>query len=67
MSNLYADEELLRRAVVACCKAKGPRPRWAYVRDMFSIGATSSRHLCRRFGIDPWSEVSTTHALREEG
>lgn len=29
------------------------RPRWAVVMDVFALGSTSARQLCREFEMDP--------------
>lgn len=28
-------------------------PRWAAVRDLFCVGSTQAKGLCRRYGVDP--------------
>ena len=56
-----ADEELLRRAVRGARGRKyrkgAKHPRWVAVQDVFSLGATYSVSLCRRFGLDPHETV----------
>lgn len=56
------DNELLWRAVGHCRDRrvrKGVKhPRWTAVMDMFALGKTYSRQLCRRFGLDPDEMVS---------
>lgn len=49
------DNELLRRAVERA-RSKSTlavHPRWAAVRDVFMLGSTSAKALCKRFGVDP--------------
>lgn len=46
------DEELVQRAVL-CATADHPRPRYMCVADVFGMGSTLARHLCRRFDRDP--------------
>jgi hypothetical protein len=33
-------------------------PRWVGVKDIFSYGSTTSKELCRRFGLDPYEKVA---------
>lgn len=58
---LPSDEELLRRAVKNArsfhAKNGARHPRWVGVMAQFTLGSTSSRALCLRFGLDPDEEV----------
>lgn len=51
------DAKLLERAVRGArdrsCRKGEKHPRWVAVQDVFALGSTFSRQLCRRFGLDP--------------
>ena len=47
------DEELIRRAVSSAGHNGREGVRWGHVRDVFGLGSTYSKQLCRRFGFDP--------------
>lgn len=49
----YPDEDLLRRAVCNLAPRARRQPAWARIGDVFALGSTYSKQLCRRFGIDP--------------
>lgn len=53
------DSDLLERAVrsARANKGRGYHPRWTGVADVFQLGSTYSRQLCRRFGLDPDEKV----------
>lgn len=50
---VYSEDELLIRRVVMTPVGYGRMPRWSHVGAAFSIGSTSARSLCTRFGVDP--------------
>ena len=58
--NDISDSELLNRAVrnARANHSTGKHPRWVGVSDMFALGSTYSRELCRRYGLDPDEQVS---------
>lgn len=38
---------------------------WGFASDVFGVGSTNARHLCRRAGIDPDSRVTAEPVRRE--
>lgn len=56
--NEFEERELIRRAINSI---EGPSrrrfshgiERWVLVKDMFCVGSTVARGLCREFGFDP--------------
>lgn len=47
-------ERLLERAVRNAGRlATVTAPRWAHVKNVFAVGSTRARDLCKRFGLDP--------------
>lgn len=58
MSGDLTDAGLVERAVRNAGRTGPPRPRWAAVRDVFAVGSTSARVLCRRYGLNPDGEVA---------
>ena len=57
MSGDLTDAGLVERAVRNAGRTGLPRPRWAAVRDVFAVGSTSGRLLCRRYSLDPDEDV----------
>jgi len=56
--NDIPDDDLLGRAVRGAKprlggKARQGRPRWTCVMDLFGLGSTYARQLCRKYGVDP--------------
>jgi ribosomal protein S13 len=57
--------QLLEEAVRnARCQHRAA-PRWLAVRDLFGVGSTSARYLCREFGLDPEAIVGMSCATRD--
>lgn len=51
-----SDEDLLKRAVANARVMRGRtcyHERWIGVSDVFALGYTYSKQLCRRFGFNP--------------
>lgn len=53
--------DLLKRAVRGARSTHGDRrskhPRWVGIHDVFALGSTYSRELCRAFDLDPDEQV----------
>ncbi len=51
-----SDTELLRRAVKYVRAEHGNigNPRWSFLKDIFSVGSTTSTILCQEAGVDPY-------------
>lgn len=57
----YSDAAMVERAVRnAIPHGTLPAQRWVAVREVFGYGSTTSVALCRRFGLDPYEELSGT-------
>ena len=63
VGGFIADEELLRRAVLAARSrergAKLVHTRWVAVQSVFGIGRSEARHLCERFDVNPDQLIQT--------
>lgn len=60
----YNAEAYVERAVRnACPKIIGPAPRWVAVMDTFGCGSGYAHELCRRFGLDPDTNISGAREL----
>lgn len=69
-----ADNEIAERDLIhgVMRNLQGPagntygRPRWAIVTDVFAIGSTSARALCREFGLDPDEQLKRPDIVDDE-
>lgn len=60
----YSQESLVDRAVRnAKPHTAGEAPRWVAVGDVFALGSTYARELCRIHGLDPDEKVTGVHCL----
>lgn len=51
------DADLLRRVMPNIGRHLHRAPRWVHVADAFGLGSTYAGQLCRRFGLDPFTQV----------
>ena len=59
-------EELVERAVRNARPFQGvDRPRWACVRDVFGVGSTRAKALCRQCDLDPDAILSAAMEREE--
>lgn len=65
----YDPNELVGRAVRNAHpqSRQGTRARWAVVAEIFAIGSTRARDLCRRFDVDPEEVLSGEGETLSEG
>lgn len=64
----YEPMEMIRRAVTNAKPRKGyPCARWVAVCETLAYGSTTSRELCRHFGLDPDEIINRKTAKAKRG